>query len=110
MSFIIKFISFGVSISGKNIPSSTTPISSLIIDSYFLLFLSNIFISPYSGFIIFKMDFINVVFPAPFSPIKPIIYPLGISKLISPSSKLLSYFFFKFLISIALLIILHSYI
>ena len=45
----------------------------------------------------FSIDFINVVFPAPFSPIRPTITPFGIFISNSPNSNLSSYFFFKFL-------------
>ena len=76
----------------KNVLSKTTPISSFILFSCMRKSLSNILILPLSILIMFKIDLIKVVLPAPFSPIKPTIRPLGISKLILPSSNL-SYFF-----------------
>ena len=80
------------------------PISSFISSSYEFISLPKILILPSSIFKIFKMDFTNVVFPAPFSPIRPTIIPSGISILIPPKVKPPSYFFTKFSILIALLI------
>ena len=83
--FRIVSISLGDKFSGKNALSSTIPTFSFV--SSFKLLELNSFISP-SIFIMFSMDFINEVFPAPFSPIKPITFPLSIDRFISPRVKL----------------------
>ena len=92
------FISDGVNTSDKKLSSKTTPISSFIVFSFFLLSNPNTFISPILVLIKFSIDFIVVLFPAPFSPIKPIIIPFGRLKLMFFNSKLL-YFLDKFLTS-----------
>ena len=65
------------SISGRFIVSKTTPIFSFTSSSFWMLSFPKIWISPSSRRIRFKIAFIVVDFPAPFSPIKPIIQPRG---------------------------------
>ena len=89
-----------------SLPSSKNPetppiyaISSFIYGFCFILY-PNTLTSPLSVFTMSSIHFIVVVFPAPFGPINPVIYPPFISN--SSISKIkLSYDFLSFLICIA---------
>ena len=63
-------ISLAFKFSGKLDSSKTTPMFSLIESISVLLSLPRIFMVPPSRLIKSKINFIVVVFPAPFSPIK----------------------------------------
>ena len=95
---MMKLTCFAVKYSDKKLSSNTTPVSSFISFSFFTLSFPNIFIVP-SDLVIFNIDLIVVVLPAPFSPISPTIQPCGTLKLIFLSSKSL-YFFETFCNSI----------
>ena len=104
MLFIIRFTSFILSSSGKPQPDKTTPISDFSALVSFCTSFPYIFMFPPSFRAAPVKRFIIVLFPAPFSPISPIMLPSGMLKDTLFSVKFL-YFFESLSISTAFITI-----